>query len=320
MCSFCCHLVVKTMKNSPSPKVLKSTWTYPQLSKQSSRVLEAGIACLVELIILLLTPDQIVPDFNPNFANFTPQKVCMTACRHIYARGLPVTPPPSHQPMHSSSCSMPVWLHYFPLQELRWTSRCLRSWSGSVCQNWPKTFQTSPPSPPSPSLGSSPSSSASCPSTAPSVWSTASSSMESKPSSSWVWQRWRPTLHSSLPAQTTDRHLWFSRGRCVCWCGTAERSDSFFQISFLKLIDSLIKVNLNHAQSVTKTLVRVSRNIVQKFCIQILRWIDFRYFHNNLDISASVVENSCSFFFLQTCNSSHLVYVWSSLWQEHLCG
>lgn len=100
-------------------------------------------------------------------------------------------------------------------QELRWTSLCLRSWSGSVCLSWLNTSRTCPPCPLSPSLGSSPSSSACCPSTAPSAWSTVSSSMVSKPSSSWVWLRWRPTLHSSLPAPTTDRPSWFSQGTSV---------------------------------------------------------------------------------------------------------
>lgn len=100
-------------------------------------------------------------------------------------------------------------------QELRWTSLCLRSWSGSVCLSWLNTSRTCPPCPLSPSLGSSPSSSACCPSTAPSAWSTVSSSMVSKPSSSWVWLRWRPTLHSSLPAPTTDRPWWFSQGTSV---------------------------------------------------------------------------------------------------------
>lgn len=111
---------------------------------------------------------------------------------------------------------------FFP-QELKWTSLCLRSWSGSVCQSWLNMSQISPPSPPSPFLGSSPSSSVSYPSTVPSAWLTASFSMESKPSSSWVWLCWRPTLLSSLPAQMMDRHLWFSQGRFVCMWKDSEQ-------------------------------------------------------------------------------------------------
>lgn len=139
--------------------------------------------------------------------------ILLSKFRHVYAQGQPVTPPPPHQHTHTSPYLMSDRLGYSLLQELRWTSRCSRRWSGSVCQNWPNMFRTSPPSPPSPSPGSSPSSSASCPSTAPSAWSTASSSTVSRPSSSWVWPCWRPTLRRSLPAQMTDRHLWFSQGR-----------------------------------------------------------------------------------------------------------
>ena len=94
----------------------------------------------------------------------------------------------------------------------RWTSPSSRSSSRSSSLSWRSTCTTSQPWHPSPCPGSSRSSSASCPWRVPWMWSTASSTMASKPSSSWDWLCWRPLPRACAAARMTARPWWSSAG------------------------------------------------------------------------------------------------------------